>query len=105
MFLKYMHINNSFSKDFEFQAGIWDKIKNFASSSKEITPSSVIGLLVKDPRLVLPKKKAFNKVEADMNKNTCLSQTNELDSGINIYILEKNKKFNFCSKLILIFLK
>ncbi len=65
------------SGDYDFQASVWDRIKSCVSSPNEVTQSSVIGLLVKDPRLLLPKKKAFNKAEAAKNQITCLSSSAE----------------------------
>lgn len=40
----------------------------------------MLGLLVKDPRLVLPKKKSFNKCEAQTNELTCLSSLDKTTS-------------------------
>ncbi len=57
------------NEEYEIQASIWDKIKSCVSSPNEVTQSSVISMLVKDPRLLLPKKKAFNKNHFDLNKN------------------------------------
>ena len=49
------------------QETVWNKIKNI-SNSGDVPPSIVIGLLVKDARIILPKKKLFNTVK-EQNKN------------------------------------
>jgi hypothetical protein len=59
---------------------VWSKISQSNESTNELIP--VVGLLVKDPRLVLPKKKFFNKTYLHTQKSI---QT-ELDSGINEFI-------------------
>ncbi len=51
------------------QEALWDKIKNI-NNSGDIPPSTVIGLLVKDPRIILPKKKLFNTVKEQNKKNS-----------------------------------
>ena len=50
------------------QEAVWDKIKNI-NNPCEAPPYQVIGLLVNDPRIVLPKKKLFNTVKEQNNKN------------------------------------
>ena len=41
---------------YENQAETWNKIRLKLKEPNDIVPSTVIGLLVKDPRLVMPKK-------------------------------------------------
>ncbi|CAF0708528.1 unnamed protein product [Brachionus calyciflorus] len=50
------------SRNFEKQTEIWNNIKSSIKDPNEVCPSTILGLLVKDPRLVLPKKKSFNKI-------------------------------------------
>lgn len=50
---------------YEKQMGVWEKIKSSAKEPSEVTSSSVIGLLVKDPRLALPRKKSFKQVSQE----------------------------------------
>ncbi len=47
---------------YDKQASIWNKIKQSLNELNDFPASCVLGLLVKDPRLMLPRKKAFNKV-------------------------------------------
>lgn len=65
---------------FTSQAKLWSSIKNSISSPNEVTAALTIGLLVKDPRLILPKKKSFNKSEAHNANINCYSN-NEFNSG------------------------
>jgi hypothetical protein len=46
---------------YEKQTETWQKIQASISNPNEVIQSFAIALLVKDPRLILPKKKSFNK--------------------------------------------
>ena len=50
------------NENFQKQSNIWNHIKFSIKEPSEVCPSVIIGLLVKDPRLLLPKKKAFKKI-------------------------------------------
>lgn len=96
------------NEDFCNQSKIWDSIKFSIKNPSEVCPSTVIGLLVKDPRLTLPKKKAFKKVyelhsmpnldlDSDTRKAiTCENLSHDLiwDQGY-INRLNSNKKPTF----------
>lgn len=62
---------------YESQISIWNKIKSSIRDPNEITNSAVLGLLVKDPRLVLPKKKSFKQM---------YKQNDAIDSRVNQHI-------------------
>jgi hypothetical protein len=66
--LKFYWENQFNLEKIKNQESMWNKIKNI-SNPGDITPSHAIGLLVKDPRLVLPKKKLFNTVKEENKKN------------------------------------
>ena len=55
-------------------------MKSIISDPNEVTSSSVISLLVKDPRFVLPKKKSFNNVNKQ-NKQLNLFSKNQMSQG------------------------
>lgn len=79
------------SDGFEKQAKIWNNIKCCVKDPNEVCPSTVIGLIVKDPRLVLPKKKSFNKAH-----DNYLSSKNGLDENT----LSDIRKLNLSHGLI-----
>lgn len=62
------------------QNELWNKIKTCLKNPNDVTPSTVLSLLVKDPRLVLPKKKSFNKVYDQYKKINCFSK-DKIDNG------------------------
>jgi hypothetical protein len=47
---------------YETQGNIWNQMSKLKDAN-EVVQGTVIGLLVKDPRLLLPKKKNFNNVK------------------------------------------
>ena len=63
---------------YENQAETWNKIRLKLKEPNDIVPSTVIGLLVKDPRLIMPKKKLFNKVK---EKNESINSSLESNQG------------------------
>jgi hypothetical protein len=48
---------------YQHHADIWNKFKLSLKNPNDVTSQTVISLLVKDPRLSMPKKKMFNKVQ------------------------------------------
>ena len=84
---------------FTSQAELWSKIKNSISSPNEVTAALTIGLLVKDPRLILPKKKTFNKSEAQNTNINCYSNS-EFSPGKSLVESSKKKVVLNFSKLI-----
>lgn len=48
--------------------------------ANDVVQGTVIGLLVKDPRLLLPKKKAFNKIK-QQNDQLSVYSKNSNDLG------------------------
>lgn len=79
------------NEDIKKQSELWNKIKFSIRDPNDIVSSTIFGLVVKDPRLILPKKKAFNKV-VDQNKEIDLSAKNLLNQGLLIFnfILQGN---------------
>lgn len=65
----------SSGKRINLQHDLWNRINQSSESISELMPA--IGLLVKDPRLVLPKKKLFTKTYQQTQKST----KTELDAG------------------------
>lgn len=76
---------------YENQIQVWEKIKSSIRDTNELTSSVVLGLLVKDPRLVLPKKKSFNQVRKQNESIVDSPTTREIKQGIK-YITNKNKQ-------------
>ncbi len=70
-FLKIIVFNFPILFRFDFykqQSEIWNKIKFSSENVSRITAKKVFGLLVKDPRLMMPKKKSFNKISIQREK-------------------------------------
>jgi hypothetical protein len=55
------------SEQYQKQGKYWTT--SCINDSESVTSSTIVGLLVKDPRMFLPKKKAFNKMLSQMKKN------------------------------------
>ena len=60
--------NGLMEKYYENQSELWNQINFSLKNPNDLVGSTVIGLLVRDPRLTLPKKKQFNAVKEKNDK-------------------------------------
>lgn len=75
------------------QKDAWELLRKISNPS-ELTPSLSIGLLVKDPRLILPKKKAFKKTQEQNTINSQFTLNNETKRLIRESILSYSPIWN-----------
>jgi hypothetical protein len=77
--LQTVNISTNEAKKYDYyqkQADLWNSLKFNIKNPNEITPSTIISLLVNDPRFFLPKKKSFNRIEKQLKKSNQLQSSN-----------------------------
>jgi ribonuclease P/MRP protein subunit POP1 len=87
------YLNDNNLDKLKKQMNLWEQVRQICDPS-ELTPSLAVGLLVKDPRLILPKKKSFKTTQEQNTRNSQFTLNTETKRSLRESILSHSPIWN-----------